>query len=132
MENVLKLVFAILLIGLAVSAYLVYVSFNENALFCPNTGLINCATVLSSSFSRIFGVPLSFYAFAWFSIAIAVTLKFRSHLKLWSALGMAGLAYSVAAMAELGKICIYCSILDIILLLNFVILLWWSGGDHKV
>jgi uncharacterized membrane protein len=132
MDAVLKIILLLLVVGLAISAYLVSVSFNESVLVCPNTGLISCETVLTSSFSRVFGIPLSFYAFGWFAIAIIFTLKFKRYLKVWSALGMAGLAYSLAAMAEIGKICIYCSTLDILLLLNFIIVLWWFNAGNRV
>ncbi|MGC8623037.1 MAG: vitamin K epoxide reductase family protein [Candidatus Micrarchaeia archaeon] len=129
-----EILLVLLAIGIVISAYLVYVSFNEKALFCATNSIINCETVLTSSYSKVFGVPLSFYAFAWFAIAVAVVKlrRFRKYLKIWSSLGLAGLAYSVASMAEIGKICIYCSSLDIILLANFLVVFWWFNESRRV
>ncbi len=132
-EKRVKVLLVLLALGLAISVYLVYVSFNESALFCPSSSssLVNCETVLTSSFSRVFGVPLSFYAFGWFAIAIVIAARFRKSLRVWSALGMAGLAYSIASMAEIGKICIYCSSLDVILLANFILVFWWFNENVR-
>lgn len=56
------------LAGLAISGYLTYVHFNDpTGLACPNTGLINCAKVVTSSYSVIFGVPVPVAGLAFFA-----------------------------------------------------------------
>lgn len=117
----------ILVIGIVVAAYLVYVHFHPGALVCTEGSVINCSAVLTSSFSSIFGVPLAVLALFWFAVAIALEYKKNSVRKVWAILGIAGFAYSIAAMSMLGKICLYCSTIDAILLIYIVLI--FRRGD---
>lgn len=126
MENakIRKAALALLALGLVISAYLVYVHFNATALVCPNNGFVSCETVLASTFSEVLGIPLAVYAFAWFIVALLLEYYRKRAARVWAAVGIAGFAYSVVAMYLLGKICLYCSTIDAILLIYFVIAMW--------
>jgi uncharacterized membrane protein len=108
------LLLALLVLGVADSIYLTSVELNFAPLVCSSSGLINCAKVLSPTdpYSSVFGVPLAFYALAWFIISIAVFATRKSKLAPWYFTGLIGAVYSVFAMSMIGHICIYCSILD--------------------
>lgn len=114
----------LLAVGLAISLYLVYVHFNSTALVCPNNGLISCETVLTSVFSEVLGIPLAIYAAVWFGVALVIEYYRNRLSKAWASLGIAALAYSIVAMYLIGKICVYCSTIDALLLLYFVIVFW--------
>ncbi|MGC8537823.1 MAG: vitamin K epoxide reductase family protein [Candidatus Micrarchaeia archaeon] len=113
-KKISLLLLALLVLGLADSIYLTSVELNAAPLVCSSSGIIDCAKVLSSAdpYSSIFGVPLAFYALAWFMISIVVFAAKRSKLMPWYFTGLIGAIYSVFAMSMIGNICIYCSILD--------------------
>ena len=71
MKKLSLLLLALLVLGVADSIYLTSVELNFAPLVCSSSGLINCAKVLSPTdpYSSIFGVPLAFYALAWFIIS---------------------------------------------------------------
>jgi len=59
-------------LGLAVSTYLTYEHFNDpGGLACPATGIVNCAKVVTSSYSVVLGVPVPVAGLAYFA-AMAV------------------------------------------------------------
>jgi uncharacterized membrane protein len=117
----------ILVLGVIVAAYLVYVHFRPGALVCAEGSVINCSAVLTSSFSSILGVPLAVLALLWFAVAIALEYIKNNARKVWAILGIAGFAYSIAAMSMLGKICVYCSTIDAILLIYIIVI--FRRGD---
>ena len=114
---------ALLILGLLISAYLVYVHYNPGALVCLHSGVINCASVITSEYSVILGVPLAVYSLLWFGISIllAYSKKARTATELWFLIGVGGIIYSLFSMYKLGEICIYCSALDAIIAISLVI-----------
>jgi uncharacterized membrane protein len=119
---------AILVIGVIISVYLAYSHYNPGALVCPTSGLINCQEVITSSYSIIFGVPLAIYAVIWFLIALILSFSKRSTLaELWFLIGIGGIIYSLFSMYMLGKICEFCSTLDVIIIASIVLLFKGQG-----
>ncbi|MEM0149719.1 MAG: vitamin K epoxide reductase family protein [Candidatus Micrarchaeaceae archaeon] len=114
MKKLTLLLLALIIIGIADSIYLVSVELNAAPLVCSSSGVINCAKVLSPTdpYSMIFGVPLAFYALAWFIISAAIFATRKNKLTPWYFTGLIGAIYSLAAMSIIGNICIYCSLLD--------------------
>lgn len=108
----------LLIFGAIISAYLTYVHYAPGALFCPDTGIINCEAVVTSSYSVILGIPLAIYALIWFVVAVLFTQyrKLRGIAGIWMVIGIGGFAYSVFSMYMLGMICVYCSMLDAMIL----------------
>ena len=126
-----RLLFAILLIALLDSAYLLLVAIAPQTLACPDAGIINCASVVESVFSKVFGVPLALLGFVWVIAAIALTYYMRDKIQttLWFAAGIVGVAYSFTAMYSLREICVYCSALDILVIASMALL--YKVQQHK-
>jgi len=58
---------AVSVAGLAVAAYLTYEHFTAGStLACPDTGVVNCAKVTSSQYSKLFGIPVALLGLAFF------------------------------------------------------------------
>lgn len=118
-----KILIILLALGIAVSAYLTYVHYAPGALFCPETGIINCVAVVTSSYSVIFGIPLALYSLVWFALAILFTQykKTKPISGVWLLIGIGGIAYSLFSMYMLGKVCIYCSALDVLIVASIAL-----------
>lgn len=120
------------LAGLAVSIYLTIAHYNASTtLACPETGIINCAKVTSSSYSTLFGIPLAVLGLLFF-VAVAVLnlpVLWRSHNK-WLRIGRLLLAASGILMVfrllyielfNLDAICLYCTVVHILSLAIFAL-----------
>ncbi len=125
---------ALSLIGLAIAFYLVLSEPGPGqkiAFVCPgqssSSSLINCSAVLTSRYSRILGVPLSVWAFSWFAVLFALVLLQRKNAMFgmlsacFSITGVFAVLYSLLAMFSIGHVCVYCSAIDAILVVIFVI-----------
>ncbi len=117
-----KVLFALVILGLADSVYLTYVHYAPQALICSSTGIINCALVITSQYSVVFGIPLAIYGLVWFIVQLALLFIRRNNdIKIaWSGIGLVAVAYSAVSMHLLGKICEYCVALDVIIVLVFI------------
>ncbi|MCL5112576.1 MAG: hypothetical protein M1500_02615 [Candidatus Marsarchaeota archaeon] len=116
-----KLLFILLLVGTIDAAYLVVVHFSPAALYCPSgNSLIDCASVVQSQYSVVLGVPLAVLGLIWTVVALVLFLKIGREkmpfaVNVWGLLGLVGVFYSVVSMIALGKACLYCSALDILI-----------------
>lgn len=120
--NARKLVFALIILGLIDTVYLTYIHYVPKALICPTLGIINCASVVTSSFSVIIGIPLAIYGLIWFIVQMFLFFINNYDIKFfWNIIGLLGVTYSVSAMFLLGKICEYCTVLDILIILIAVL-----------
>ncbi len=78
------------LVGLGVSTYLTVVHYDTAVpLACPNTGVINCALVVTSPQSIIFGLPVAVYGDIWLLIMLVLFLPWA-----W---------YASAGLGKLGE-----------------------------
>jgi len=136
------ILFALSIIGL-IAAGIVFVDYyieNSNSLpFCGveeglgGTTLQVSCSVISSSFSRVFGIPLDFLAIAWFSLnlillAVLVNMnkgKVMTLLLAWSILGVLVVPYLIyIELYVLHTLCIYCTTMHIAIVLNFLLILY--------
>ncbi len=117
MEKKDKIIYALAVLGIVISIYLTISKYDSSVLACPEGGLINCESVITSSYSSIFGIPTSVLAVVLFILAPYMIKKNDTYAFLWSVAGAAAVLYSVGAMSLLGKICIYCSSLDVIIII---------------
>jgi uncharacterized membrane protein len=123
------------IIGLIIYIYLEYVVLINNSLpyFCSiNNTPINCENVLESPYSKLFGIPLGIYVIAYFIIDIfLILLLYRKILKIiynlfYRLIGIFFVIFSLYVMLFLiHSICLYCSIADGILIINFGIILYY-------
>jgi uncharacterized membrane protein len=128
------LLFVLSLASIAISIYLTSVHYAKVPLICSTNGLIDCASVLSSSYSVVPGttIPITIPGLAW-GLAMAA-LAFASW-RLWperrdlriaefilSLLAMVGVLYLVyAELVHLHHICAWCTGLHVIILIMFLI-----------
>lgn len=124
MRKAESVLLAVLIVALIDTLYLALVYFQPSDLSCPETGIINCGAVLTSRFSTIFSIPLVFYGFIWVLIALLLFAFMRKNQQtlVWYFLGLGGVGYSITAMASIKVICIYCSLLDILIVIAVVLL----------
>src|SRR5580700_3762278 len=109
------------LVGIADSVYLTIAHYTTPAvLACPDTGLINCAKVTSSTYSEILGIPLAVLGLLYFITMLAFQLPVawhsQSHLvrKIRLALSSSGLAMILwliyVELFRLNAICLFCTL----------------------
>jgi uncharacterized membrane protein len=129
---------AALFLSIAVvdSLYLTVEHFSAIPLFCPNTGVINCATVLTSRYSVVLGIPLAVAGLIWSVSMLIIFYHGRSRISssvapIWYMFGLAGVAYSLASQYLLGHICIYCTTLDTAIILFIVTVYAASRAGRK-
>ncbi len=122
-----KAALVLLFIGIIDSIYLTVVHYLPGALDCPTIGtLVNCETVLTSAYSTVFGVPLAIIGLAWACMMFAI-IYFRADRivrNLWMLVGLGGFVYSITSEYLLGKICVYCTLLDLVIILTLVVLVY--------
>jgi uncharacterized membrane protein len=123
---------AICLIGLADAGDLTYAHFTSvKALSCPESHFVNCAKVTTSSYSHLFGLPVSVLGLVFFfgMLALQSPWAWRSQ---WAPLRYGRLGATVVGVgmilwllyAELFKlhaICLYCTGVHILTVLLFFV-----------
>lgn len=116
-----KLLLIILILGIIDSAYLTVVHFMPSALKCPTLAtVVNCEDVLTSNFSAVFGIPIAILGLVWFVASLLfLTLGHNKVIKnIWMMFGVGGVLYSITAQTIIGKVCIYCTTLDILIIFS--------------
>jgi uncharacterized membrane protein len=120
------------LAGIAVAAYLTYAHYTTaKVLACSDKGLVNCAKVTTSSYSRIFGVPVSDTGLGYFlaMAALCNPWAWRSTSRILRWLRVAAAASGVVVIVwlvyvelfRLDAICLYCTAVHVITVLMFII-----------
>lgn len=125
-------VIALTLIGIADAAYVARGSYAGAPLWCPI--LDGCNTVINSPYSRVFGVPMSYFGFIYylsmFGLAARLayepepnSLSFR--VVLYAALGAVSSVYFIYLQVSfIRAICSYCIISAIVSFLLLLAALW--------
>lgn len=113
---------ALSLAGLADTAWLTYAHFTTAAsLVCPDTGVVNCEKVTTSSYSELFGhIPVALVGLAFFAAMVVLQSPWgwrqRSRLVRTGRLAALGAGVAMvlwllyAELFRLGAICLYCSV----------------------
>ena len=114
------------ILGLIVSTYLtLYHYFSAIPLVCPATQVIDCGAVLASKYAVLaFNVPSSVLGIAFFVVELLLLfyIKNSEEVKLyWNVIGFISLFYFWFAEYEIGKICIYCTLIHIIVISLLII-----------
>jgi uncharacterized membrane protein len=138
--------FVLAIIGLGISAYETWAHFNGNHLAgCPSKpgGTFNCAAVITSPQSMIFGVlPVAILGLAFYVAAVPLFSPWLwrapwrwLHLARLGAMvvGMGFVVYLIYAELQIGSICEYCTGVHIVTFLLFCITvfsaaIWGLGG----
>lgn len=134
--------------GLAISAYETYAHFNGSHLAgCPTGhGTFNCAAVITSPQSMVFGViPVAVLGLAFYVVAVPLFSPWAWRLD-WRLLHLARLLSVIVGMGfvmyliyaelyQIGQVCEYCTGVHIVTFLLFCITvfsaaIWGLGGER--
>jgi uncharacterized membrane protein len=120
------------LAGLGVASYLTYAHYDTHIqLACPDKGVINCAQVTSSSYSKVFGIPVALLGLLFFAFMTPLNLPaaWRStnpvvrRVRLGSTvIGIGFVCWLLyAELVKIQKICLYCTSVHVLTFLLFVV-----------
>ena len=121
------------LAGLAVSAYLTVEHYSSSTtLACPETGVVNCVKVTTSSYSTLVGVPVALLGLLFFAAmsALCAPVAWRasnpwvSRARLAGAVaGVAMVVYLVwAELFRIDAICLWCTVVHALTIALFAVL----------
>ena len=123
---------ALTLIGIADAAYVAHGNYTGAPLWCPI--LDGCNAVINSPYSRVFGVPMSYFGFIYylFMFGLAVRLAYkpfsnplRFRAILYAALGAVSSIYFIyLQLGFIREICSYCLISAVTSFLLLFAALW--------
>ncbi len=113
-------------LGLLVSIYLTVYHYSSSVpLACPDTGLINCASVLNSAYAYILGVPLAVYGLVFFVVELVIlNLRYKDLKAVYNALGLVFVFYFIYLEYLIGHICIFCTTVHVTIVLLFILTLY--------
>jgi len=115
---------ALSLLALAIASYLTVTHYADpKALACPDTGIVNCALVTTSSWSVVLGVPLAVLGLVWAVVMTSLTVPWawRSNAGwidgarlILSGAGAAMVLYLVyVELFRIGAICLWCTAMHV-------------------
>ena len=119
--------------GLAVSAYLTVEHYSSSTtLACPETGVVNCVKVTTSSYSTLVGVPVALLGLLFFAAmsVLCAPVAWRSsnpwvdRARLAGAVaGVAMVVYLVwAELFRIDAICLWCTVVHALTVAPFAVL----------
>ena len=122
------------LVAVGIASYLTVTHYSDPAaLACPDTGIVNCTLVTTSTWSVIAGVPVAVLGLAWAAAMVLLTLPvvWRMHRPWVDALRLAGatagalmVLYLVyVELFRVGAICLWCTAIHLIALCLFGVVL---------
>lgn len=123
------------LLGLAVSAYLTAVHYQQIPLACSTGGPVDCGAVTHSSYSVLpgTGIPITLPGMGWFVVcgALALVLVRRPSqrrmrvavvLVAWSVIGMAAVLYLVyAELVVIHRVCEWCTAVHLLVFVSLLL-----------
>ena len=112
------------LVAVAIAAYLTVTHYSDpTALACPDTGIVNCTLVTTSSWSVLLGVPLAVLGLVWAAVMTALTVPWAWRARArWvdgarlvvSGAGAAMVLYLVyVELFRIGAICLWCTAMHV-------------------
>jgi len=131
---------ALTLIGISVALYVARGNYTGQPLWCPI--IDGCNVVVNSPYSRVFGVPMSYFGFIYYLYMFALaarlaydpfsnSLRFRAVL--YAALGAASSMYFMyLQLGFIRQVCIYCLISAVTSFLLLFAALWHFQATRKV
>jgi uncharacterized membrane protein len=131
---------ALTLIGIAVAVYVARGNYTRQALWCPI--IDGCNAVVNSPYSRVFGVPMSYFGFIYYlyMFALAARLAFdplssslRFRAVLYAGVGAATSMYFMyLQLGFIRQVCVYCLISAVTTFLLLFIAIWhFQATRHR-
>ncbi len=126
--------------GAGIAVYLTEVHYQNVPLICSNSGLVDCASVLHSSYGVVpsTSLPITFPGLLWFVVngALAIVAlaalwrgvpepkRLRQAMAVWGGVGLLSVLYLVyAEIVKLQHICAWCTGVHVLVLLSFLLAL---------
>ena len=118
--------------GVGVSGYLTSVHYSGVPLVCSSDGIVNCHSVLTSSYAEVAGIPWSLGGIGWFGVsgALAAMALLRRPEPVWlqpaqagwGFLGLLTVVYLVGLeVLAVDRICLWCTSMHALILLTFAL-----------
>jgi uncharacterized membrane protein len=122
-------------VGLAVSAYLTFEHYTDNAtLACSIGGVVDCARVTSSAWSTFLGIPVAVLGLFFFVVTLGLCLPrvWRSPAAWldparigWLTVGLGFALYLVwAELFRIHAICLWCTVVHVVTFLLWIVVLF--------
>ena len=125
--------FGLSLTAVAIASYLTVAHYTDPAaLACPDTGIVNCALVTTSSWSVLLGVPVAVLGLVWAIVMTALTIPPAWSYAPWVARVRLALSGAGAAMVlyliyvelfRIGAICLWCTAMHVTTVCLFSVVL---------
>ena len=117
-------------LGLAAAAYLTFEHFTSSTtLACPETGVVNCAKVTTSSYATVLGMPVAVLGLAFFvgMVALCLPVAWRAtspwlHRGRLAAVSVGAVSVLYLVWVELfavNAICLWCTAVHVVTLCLF-------------
>jgi uncharacterized membrane protein len=128
------------LVGSGIAIYLTSVHYAKVPLICSTSGIVDCASVLTSPYSVVPGttIPVTLPGLMWFLVSggLAVTAlaaRWRGIMpparlftleRLWGGLGLVTILYLIyAEIVQLHHLCAWCTVVHALVLATFLVAL---------
>jgi uncharacterized membrane protein len=122
------------LLAVAIAAYLTVTHYSDpTALACPDTGIVNCTLVTTSSWSVVLGVPLAVLGLVWAVVMTGLTVPWAWRARapwvdavrlLVSGAGALMVLYLVyVELFRIGAICLWCTAMHVTAVCLFAVIL---------
>ena len=133
---------ALSLAAVAVASYLTVTHYSDPAaLACPDTGVVNCTLVTTSSWSVILGVPVAVLGLVWSAVMTGLTVPWawrsgsvwlrRARIAV-AGLGAAMVLYLVyVELFRIGAICLWCTAVHVLAVCLFGVVLAAGAADRR-
>jgi len=140
MQKPLNTPFVLLALALAGLGDVLYLSYYQYLNLIPSCAIGGCETVLTSVYSKFFGVPLSYIGIVFYAyllcLAVLLIIEPRSRALRLGALLYTGIGLVLSIififyiqLTLIGAICMYCAISAFIALCAFGVALWhWRAS----
>ncbi len=143
-RNILAWIIFLSIIGLITSLYL-----TKNHCAPPSGGgalcdfgeFLSCSLVNSSSFAEFLNVPVAVFGALWYVIMLLMVRKawkedgkeknfLPTAILGWSFLGLLSVVYFIVAEFILRAICIFCTIVHVVIIITFILASILQRGHH--
>jgi uncharacterized membrane protein len=130
------------LVALAIASYLTVTHYSDpTALACPDTGIVNCTLVTTSSWSVVLGVPLAVLGLVWAVVMTGLTVPWAWRAAapwvdgarlLVSGAGAAMVLYLVyVELFRIGAICLWCTAIHVTTVCLFGVVLAGRAASSR-
>jgi uncharacterized membrane protein len=122
------------LVAVAIASYLTVAHYTDpTALACPDTGIVNCELVTTSSWSVVLGVPLAVLGLVWALVMTGLTAPWawrveaalvdRARLAASGAGALVVLYLVYVELFRIGAVCLWCTAMHVTAVCLFGVIL---------